>query len=170
MTGLVCVNGSASGGSTTVLAGAFAEAARLQGRSVRTLDLREGVAWCDGRAPADYEGATRDAIDAIEDSRACVLVTPVYRGAYSGRLKNFLDLLPVGALAGKPVALAASGGNRDHRLSLDFALRPVVAQFGAWTLPETVYAVPGDFTDGAVGDTLRERVAAAVSRLWEACG
>jgi FMN reductase len=170
MSGLVCVSGSASGGTTTLLACAFAEAARLQGREVRTLDLRDGVAWCDGRTPADYDGATRVAIDTIEDSRACVLVTPVYRGAYSGRLKNFLDLLPVSALAGKPVALAASAGSRDHRLSLDFALRPVVAQFGAWTLPETVYAVPDDFTDGAVGDRLRERIAAAVARLWEARG
>ncbi|WP_372430482.1 NAD(P)H-dependent oxidoreductase [Janibacter melonis] len=42
-------------------------------------------------------------------------------------LKTFLDLLPQDALRGKVVLPVATGGSPAHVLSVDYALRPVLA-------------------------------------------
>ncbi|MGW1342118.1 NAD(P)H-dependent oxidoreductase [Kribbella sp. NPDC002412] len=55
---------------------------------------------------------------------AVVVTTPVYKAAYSGLLKVFLDLLPQYALKGKTVLPLATGGTPAHVLAIDYALRP----------------------------------------------
>jgi FMN reductase len=55
-----------------------------------------------------------------------VFVTPVYKAAYSGLLKTFLDLLPQFGLRDKVVLPFAMGGTLAHVLSIDYALRPVL--------------------------------------------
>ncbi len=53
------------------------------------------------------------AVEQVADARALVVATPVYKAAYSGVLKVFLDLLPQEALKGKavlPLATHRSGG------------------------------------------------------------
>jgi FMN reductase len=64
----------------------------------------------------------------IENARPVVIATPVYKAAYSGALKAFLDLLPPTALAGKVVLPLAAGGSPGHRL---YALKPVLSALGA---------------------------------------
>lgn len=113
------------------------------------------------------EGRTPQVDHAIERLRGADLVvvaTPVYRGSYTGLLKEFVDLLPQDALAGTPVLLAASGGSDEHSLVLDHELRPLFAFFGALTLPSGVYARPGDFADGALTEqALEKRVDPAIT-------
>jgi FMN reductase len=60
-----------------------------------------------------------------------VVATPVYKAAYSGLLKVFLDVLPQTALKGKLVLPLATGGSPHHMLALDYALRPVLQSLGA---------------------------------------
>jgi FMN reductase len=55
----------------------------------------------------------------------------VYKAAYTGLLKSFLDLLPQYALAGKTVLPLVTGGTPAHVLTVDYALRPVLASMGA---------------------------------------
>jgi FMN reductase len=55
----------------------------------------------------------------------------VYKAAYTGLLKAFLDLLPQYALAGKTVLPLVTGGTSAHVLAVDYALRPVLASMGA---------------------------------------
>ena len=43
------------------------------------------------------------AVDQVARARAIVVATPVYKAAYSGVLKVFLDLLPQSALKGKTI-------------------------------------------------------------------
>ncbi len=55
-----------------------------------------------------------------------VVGSPIYKAAFSGLLKVFLDLLPQFALAGKTVLPLVTGGSTAHVLALDYALRPVL--------------------------------------------
>jgi FMN reductase len=73
----------------------------------------------------------KDAIARVEAADALVVATPIYKAAYSGALKTFLDLLPQFALAGKTVFPMATGGTIAHVLAIDYALRPVLASLAA---------------------------------------
>lgn len=75
--------------------------------------------------------ALRDAVGLVESARGIVVLTPVYKAAYSGLLKAFLDLLPQFAFAGKAVLPLATGGTLAHVLAIDYALRPVLSALGA---------------------------------------
>jgi len=77
----------------------------------------------------------------IAEARAVLIATPVYKAAYSGVLKAFLDLLPQHALAGKLVLPIATGGSPAHMLAIDYALRPVLASLGAQHILSGIYVV-----------------------------
>lgn len=80
------------------------------------------------------------AVDQVARARAIVVATPVYKAAYSGVLKVFLDLLPQTALKGKTVLPLATGGSPHHMLALDYALRPVLQSLSAHHILPGVYA------------------------------
>jgi FMN reductase len=101
------------------------------------------------------------ALAAIADADAVLLATPVDRGTYTGVLKNLLDLLPVEALRGKAVAIAAMGATDHHHLGADWQLRAVLAWFGALVVPTSAYLTSADFADGIPG----ERAAHALDQL-----
>ncbi|MGZ5053121.1 MAG: NADPH-dependent FMN reductase [Methylobacter sp.] len=67
----------------------------------------------------------------IELAAAVVIATPVYKAAYSGALKAFLDLLPQKALAGKVILPIMTAGSDKHLLAIDYALKPVLSALGA---------------------------------------
>jgi len=76
----------------------------------------------------------------VEQADAIVIGTPVYKAAYSGILKAFLDLLPQDGFAGKLVLPLATGGSQSHMLALDYALRPVLSALGARHVLPSIYA------------------------------
>ena len=80
------------------------------------------------------------AIDQVERARTIVVATPVYKAAYSGVLKLFLDVLPQSAFKGKVVLPLATGGSPHHMLALDYALRPVLQSLSARHILPGVYA------------------------------
>lgn len=124
---------------------------------VRELDA-EGLVWARFDEPT-----VRTAIDAVQESRALVVATPVYKAAYSGLLKTFLDLLPPGSLAGKTVLPVATAGSLAHCLALDYALKPVLGALGARHILQGVCLLDADFVyheDGSI-----ELVPAAADRL-----
>ena len=81
-------------------------------------------------------------IDQVADASVLVVATPVYKAAYSGVLKVFLDLLPQTALKGKVVLPLATGGSPHHMLALDYALRPVLQSLGAKQHPARAFTPP----------------------------
>jgi FMN reductase len=110
------------------------------------------------------------AIDQVARARAIVVATPVYKAAYSGVLKVFLDLLPQTALQGKVVLPLASGGSPHHMLALDYALRPVLQSLAARHILPGVYATDAQVTllpEGAhqLSDDIGIRLDEAVSTL-----
>src|SRR5688500_9092712 len=81
---------------------------------------------------ADFEDRILDeAFEKVAHAYAIVIGTPVYKAAYSGILKAFLDLLPQDGLKGKFVLPIATGGSAAHMLALDYALRPVLTSLAA---------------------------------------
>jgi FMN reductase len=66
------------------------------------------------------------ALGLVERADAVVIATPIYKAAYAGILKAFLDLMPQFGLAGKVVLPLATGGSMAHVLAIDYALRPVL--------------------------------------------
>jgi FMN reductase len=90
---------------------------------------------------ADFGNAGLAAAQAlVAGADALVIATPVYKAAYSGVLKAFLDLLPQDGLKGKLVLPLATGGSQSHMLALDYALRPVLSALGARHVLPSIYA------------------------------
>ncbi|MET3516001.1 FMN reductase [Pseudacidovorax sp. 1753] len=165
---LIAGSPSAPSRSTALL---LAVADRLAQRDVeaRLLQVRDlpaaSLLAADASAPA-----IAHAVAALAEAPAIVVATPVYKAAYSGLLKVFLDLLPQTALKGKTVLPLATGGSPHHMLALDYALRPVLQSLGARHILPGVYASDAQVTlvpEGAyhLQEELDARLAEAVQTL-----
>lgn len=103
-------------------------AARVAARDVQAslLDVRclpaEDLLHARFDAPSIVDASAR-----VAAADGIVIATPVYKAAYSGLLKTFLDVLPQFALRGKVVLPLATGGSIAHVLAIDYALRPVLS-------------------------------------------
>lgn len=150
------------------IAGA-AEAVRVVSRDieVEVMNLAEAtIDICDGRPLEGYATATREAVGRIAAAAAVLIAAPVYRASYPGVLKNLLDIVPVGALQGKPVGIVAMGGSAHHYLGVDTQLRQVLGWFGALVAPTGVYLTGADFRDGQLAsETARQDLAALSETL-----
>lgn len=90
---------------------------------------------------ADFNDAEiKAALARVEEASAVVVATPVYKAAYSGALKAFLDLLPQFGLTDKLVLPLATGGSQSHMLALDYALRPVLSSLNPKHVLPSIYA------------------------------
>ncbi|KIF80684.1 NADPH-dependent FMN reductase [Noviherbaspirillum autotrophicum] len=106
----------------------------------------------------------------VAQATAVVIATPVYKAAYSGALKAFLDVLPQDGLAGKLVLPLATGGSQSHMLSLDYALRPVLSALGARHVLPSIYATEAQVIwtadkGLALDPAIAQRVAEGVEHL-----
>lgn len=117
----------------------------LRGLRVERLAVRDLPAQALLAADVSHPVLQR-AVDQLAAARAVVVATPVYKAAYSGALKTFLDLLPQSALKGKAVLPLASGGSPHHMLALDYALRPVLQSLAARHILAGVYATDSQVT------------------------
>lgn len=89
-----------------------------------------------------YSSPALEPIKALLDQADGVIVaTPIYKAAYTGLLKAFLDLLPQEAFADKVVLPIATGGTIAHLLAIDYALKPVLSELKARHILGGVYAV-----------------------------
>ena len=122
------------------------------------------VQFCDARDPATYEGDSKKIIQKIIDADAYIIGTPIYRGTYTGILKNIFDLIPNDAMTGKPVGLIATGGSDHHYLALEHELKPILGFFLAFVLPGVVYANNEDYSKGVIGS---EEFLAKLKQLGE---
>lgn len=147
----VVIGAATPPGRLSRAAAALADAARAEGPNPRVavVDLAATpIEICDGRPEDAYGEATRAAIRTVRDASAVAIASPVYRASYPGVLKNLLDLLPVEALASKPVGILAMGASAHHYLGVDTQLRAVLAWFGALVAPTSVYLTSRDFERG----------------------
>jgi FMN reductase len=151
---LMLIGAATPPGRLAAAIAAAAEAVRVVARDieVEVMNLAETtIDICDGRPLEGYATATRAAVDRITAAAAVLIAAPVYRASYPGVLKNLLDIVPVGALQGKPVGIVAMGGSAHHYLGVDTQLRQVLGWFGALVAPTGVYLTGADFRDGQLG-------------------
>jgi len=134
---------------------------------VEVINLAEtAIDACDGRPLEGYGADTREAVGRIAAAAAVLIAAPVYRASFPGVLKNLLDIVPVGALQGKPVGIAAMGASAHHYLAVDTELRQVLGWFGALVAPTSVYLTGADFRDGALtSETARKDLVALAETL-----
>ena len=118
-----------------------AVAQRLQFRGVQSEKLLIRDLSPQALILADFGHPTiSHAVGRVAKADVVVVATPVYKAAYSGVLKVFLDLLPQTGLQGKTVLPLATGGSPNHMLALDYALRPVLQSLGAKHILPGIYA------------------------------
>ncbi|MET0284597.1 MAG: NADPH-dependent FMN reductase [Polyangiales bacterium] len=92
---------------------------------VRTIHVRDLPA--EALLHAKFEDpAIKEALSVVEQADGVIVASPVYKAAYTGVLKAFLDLFPQFGLRGKVVLPLLTGGTIAHVLALDYALRPVL--------------------------------------------
>ena len=151
------------------LLSAAAQRLHHHGLPTRTLKLRDLPAQA--LLHADVGDATlRQALASVAEARTVVIATPIYKAAYSGLLKVFLDLLPQDGLAGKTVWTLATGGSLAHLLALDYGLLPVLSALGARSHIDGVYASDAQIAKDAageyrVGDDIARRLLAGASQV-----
>ncbi|MCW2623035.1 MAG: putative NAD(P)H-dependent reductase, partial [Frankiales bacterium] len=110
-----------------------------------------------------HHPAIAAAVERLTSAGAVVVGTPIYKAAYTGLLKAFLDLLPQYALRGTSVLPLATGGTPAHVLALDYALRPVLTSLGADHVAQGWFVLDKAVTRSEVGAALTEEVEAL---LW----
>jgi len=170
MSYIVTISGSPAAVSrSTHLLGAAEHILQGGGVAVRRINTRELPAAALLHADAAHP-AVRAALELVEYAQAVVIATPVYKGAYSGLLKTFLDLLPQTALAGKIVLPIATGGSLAHLLALDYALKPVLSALGARHVVTSVFGTDreviwGDEGAYTLSDEIAARLAQSVGQL-----
>ena len=123
------------------------------------------VAFADGRPPEKYDDDTGSIVARVVEADAVILASPVYRGSFTGALKNLLDHLPIEALGGKPVGVVAMGATNHHYLGVDWHLRDVLAWFGAIVVPTSVYLSSSDFVDGNLSEGAKQDLSSLVQAL-----
>ena len=135
----------------------------LQTDLINLADYR--VAFADGRPPEQYGDDTASLLARIHEADAVLVASPVYRGTYTGALKNLLDHLPIEALTGKPIGIVAMGATTHHYLGIDWHLRDVLAWFGAIVAPTSVYLSSSDFVEGNLSDDAKRELTSLVNAL-----
>ncbi|WP_159792536.1 NADPH-dependent FMN reductase [Puerhibacterium puerhi] len=94
---------------------------------VVTVDLA-GLA---GELFAADRPAVERAREQVAAAAVVVVATPVYKAAYTGLLKSFLDLYGPDGLAGVVAVPLVVSGNPAHALAGEVHLRPVLVDLGA---------------------------------------
>lgn len=151
MSHIVTIAGSPSSPSrSSAVLGGAAQLLSARGHSVSAINVRDLDAH--DLLHARFEGESiRAALALVNAAHGVIVATPVYKAAYTGVLKAFLDLMPQSALAGKVVLPIALGGTPAHMLVIDYALRPVLNALGAYHVLNGVYLLDSQLThiDGA---------------------
>jgi FMN reductase len=128
---ITVLSGSPSPSSRTRLLSAWVgDWLSKKGFDIHALDVRDLPAADLFEAKMDGPEVKR-AVQAVADAHGVVIATPVYKAAYPGVLKAFLDLLPQLGLTGKIVLPLAVGGSLAHVLAIDYAMRPILSSLNA---------------------------------------
>lgn len=102
--------------------------------------------------------------DQVMAADALIVTVPIFKVAYPGLFKSFVDAMETDAIVGKPVLLAATGGTARHSLAIETSLRPLFAYLQAFVVPTGVFASPHDW--GSSGENaLQRRIDRATGEL-----
>lgn len=106
-----------------------------------------------------------EAIQKVGEADIVVFLTPVFKGAYSGILKTFIDLLPQQGLQNKIALPVAIGGSIAHLLAIEYAINPVLSILGATTILSPIYIVDKQVERTENGFVLNEEVIERIEKV-----
>src|SRR5262249_19250157 len=90
---------TAPGRLNQAIAYAAEQAAARPGVSATLVNLADPrISFADGRPLDRFTDDTARVVGALSEADAVLIASPVYRGSFTGALKNLLDLAPVDAL------------------------------------------------------------------------
>lgn len=169
MSALLIAGSPSERSRSAALLDAVSQRLQVRGAPVQRLHIRDLSPQALLLADTSHRSIAH-ALDAVAAASVLVVATPVYKAAYSGVLKVFLDLLAQTALKGKTVLPLATGGSPHHMLALDYALRPVLQSLGARHILPGIYATDAQVVltpEGAyhVGAEISARLDDAVEQL-----
>ena len=137
--------------STVIINGANAKTSRvtaveqfvgefLKGNNVKTEVITVHELPAEDLITANFSSEAIQKVNRlVEEANTIIVLTPIYKAAYSGILKTYLDLLPQNALENKFVVPVAVGGTLNHLLAVNYALKPVLSVLGATEIAKSVY-------------------------------
>ena len=102
--------------------------------------------------------AIKEANTIVEQADVVVVLTPIYKAAYSGILKTYLDLLPQKGFENKHIIPIVVGGTAHHLLVLDYAMKPVFAALGATSISQGVFILDKQIERTEQGFTIEEEI------------
>jgi FMN reductase len=152
-------------------------AAERYGLSVGAIAIRD-LNLCDLLCGKSDNPSIAASCRVLEMARIVVLGTPVYKAAYTGLLRIFLDALPSGALRGKVAVPILTAGAPIHFARIDAGIRATLIELGAADVTSGLFLVDraaraaagegvlpnGDFAshlDAILRDQIRPTVKAA---------
>ena len=141
------------------------KSAKRKGAETQLIDLKEfHLPFCNEKEDGDLSEEVIKFRKLVKNADAIILGTPEYHGAYSGVLKNAIDLLSLNEFENKLVALIGiAGGSLGASNSLN-GLRQITRHLHAWTIPQQV-SIPqasskfnsdGNCTDSDIEERLIE--------------
>ena len=123
------------------------------GLQIEIIDLNDDkISILDGRKLPEYTDDTERVVNLVETGDVFLIGSPVYRGTYTGALKNLLDHAPLATFENKPVGFIATGATAHHYLMIDHEMRAVLAWSNAYLLPGSVYVENLHYKDGKIVD------------------
>ncbi|MDB4987321.1 MAG: ssuE [Myxococcaceae bacterium] len=164
---IVILTGSPTRPSRTVgLAQVVEQRLAREGFRVRTLHVRELPAQA--LLHADFnDPQIKEAIAVVEQADGVVVASPVYKAAYSGALKAFIDLFPQFGLRGKVVFPLLTGGTLAHVLALDYAVRPMLQSLDPKLIVGGLFVLDKAITLSEAGVELDPEVAARLETVTQ---
>ena len=92
-------------------------------------------------------GPIGQALAAVRRPGLLVVASPTFKGSYTGLLKLFLDMLPMGGLAGTVAVAAMTAGWPQHRYVPEMFLRPLLVELGAAVPAASLSVLEAEFAD-----------------------
>jgi FMN reductase len=167
MSTVLLLSGSPSPDSRTgVLLGHTDSWLTSRGHEVQTLHVRDLPTSALLVSNTEHP-AIRAAVSLVNRADGIIVASPVYRAAYSGLVKAFLDLLTDNALARKVVLPLATGGTQGHLVAIDYALRPMLTAMGADRLVPGCFVLDRLIQLGEEGGAIEPDARASVDRALE---
>jgi len=108
--------------------------------------------------------AIRAANNAVEQADVVVVLTPIYKAAYSGILKAYLDLIPQKGFENKHIIPIAVGGTNHHLLAIDYALKPVFSALGATSISQGVFILDKQIEHKEQGFVIADEIKARLNQ------
>lgn len=158
MANILLISGSPTEKSkSSTLLDYVAKTVQAAGLSSKTVSLRDFPA--EDLVQARYDSASFNEFKAdVEQAKALVIATPIYKASFTGGLKALLDILPQNSLRDKTIVPLATAGTYGHLLALDYSLKPVLSALGATDLRQGVFVVDNQFQYVEGGFKLEEEI------------